>query len=696
MIFAAFRFENVSPGWAWLWIAGALLGLGLLFYTYRGIFQRSESGLSWGLMGLRAVGLLALFLALAKPTWTYENDLVDRGQVAVIVDNSLSMSLSHAGGKTRYDLAKDAAGRMQKALESRKNGPALNVELFDIQGKPLKELPAQPLVENTDVARAVTDAAKQMKSRYLTGIILISDGVDTTRRQDFAELADLNVPIHTVGYAPPPESDTLDFALRRPRGPERAMLNNEIKIDVPVTKSGGPAVEATVSIKLGPESVISKKVSFAAGSSEQNVSLSLTPSKAGTFVYTVTLDSPVGERTLANNQQHFPLRVDKEPIRILYLEGFLRYEYKFLKNRLEDDPDVGLVSHVRRPNPEAGGSKGGRPPLSAEVLKNFDVVILGDMEGNYLASNEYTALLKWLDEKGHALLVLGGYHSFGPDGFRGTPLAEALPIVFADKPPYQYETPFRPELTEEGRRHPTMEVAADRVEGEKVWAKTPALMGTSLVQRAKPGATVLAVNPNANAVIDGQPGVVLAVQRFGGGHTMVLTADTTWRWSRLPRIHGQADTLYSRFWGQTVRWLAGRSTKDDRPLLSLSTDKPDYDVTKPVQVRADEEPCPRSRPDRRPCGGRGGRPRRQAGAAGRQRQHRRAGRVHGSVLPGRRRPLSGVGRAPRQGGRHDRQPGHRIPRARLGAGAGQPWDQPRVAQDDRRTHGRAVRRDRAG
>jgi uncharacterized membrane protein len=585
-LLAIIRFENVDR--VWLWSIGAVLGAVILFTTYRGIFQRSERGLSWVLMCLRGVGLIALFLALAKPTWTFENDLVDAGQMAVVVDNSLSMSLVH-GNKPRYDLAKEAAGKIQKSLSGSKGGPALNVELFDIQGR-RGELPAQPTAESTDLVRAISESAKQMKSRYLTGIILISDGVDTTGRQQFGELVDLNVPVHTVGYAPPPESDLMDLALRRPRGPERALVNNEIKVSVPVVKTGGPAVEATVAIKLGGEPVTTKKVSLPAGSSEQTVSLSMTPAKPGSFVYTINVESPVGERTLANNQQHFPLRVDKEPIRVLYLEGFLRYEYKFLKSRLEDDPDVGLVSHVRRPNPELGGPKAGRPPLTAEALKNFDVVILGDMEGSYLAANEYQALLKWLDEKGHALLVLGGYHSFGPEGFRGTPLAEALPVVFADKPPYQYEAPFRPELTEEGRRHPVLEVAADRVEGEKIWGRSPPLLGACIVQRAKPGATVLAVNPNPNAAVEGQPGVVLAVQRFGAGHTMVLTADTTWRWSRVPRIRGQADTVYARFWGQTVRWLAGRSTKDDRPLLAVNTDRPDYDVAKPVQVRVTRTP----------------------------------------------------------------------------------------------------------
>jgi len=76
------------------------------------------------------------------------------------------------------------------------------------------------------------------------------------------------------------------------------------------------------------------------------------------------------------------------------------------------------------------------------------------------------------------------------------------------------------------------------------------------------------------------------VQRYGAGHTMVLTADTTWLWSRMTRVLGQADTLFARFWSQTLRWLAGRKVEQDRPPLVVSTDRPDYQVGKPVAIRA--------------------------------------------------------------------------------------------------------------
>jgi hypothetical protein len=134
-------------------------------------------------------------------------------------------------------------------------------------------------------------------------------------------------------------------------------------------------------------------------------------------------------------------------------------------------------------------------------------------------------------------------------------------------------------------------VTRDRVKNSEVWKEAPPLAGINLVQRAKAGAEELMVHPRLE--VEGKPAVVLATQRAGGGgQVMVLTVDTTWHWARFARLLGQSDTLYGRFWSQAVRFLAGRGTDDQRPLLTVSTDRPDYDVGKKVEVRVRRQPRP--------------------------------------------------------------------------------------------------------
>lgn len=592
------RIGNIQRGWfssegledPWIWPLLIMAGGWILYATYAEILQRSERRLTWGLLLLRAAGLLALLVALMKPTWTYSHAMVDPGRLAVVLDNSLSMSLADPSGKTRYALARETVDRLKRTLEVAGPRPRLAVEVFDINGEPLTDIPEQPTLERTDLTKAITETTARLRSKTLAGVVVISDGMDNTGRQDLNQFAGLPTPIFTVGFRADTDASSLDLAVKKVRAPERAMINNEIKVEVLVSKTGTAATDALLTIRRGREPFATQKVKFGQGTSEQLVSVNLTPTQPGNFVFTAAIEGVSGERVLANNAQHFPLHVDKEPIRVLYIEGFLRYEYKFLKNRLEDDPDISLAAVVRRTNPENNPPKLHQELITPERLKNLDVVILGDIEASFFTGAEYQALIRWLEEKGHALLLLGGYRSFGPEGFRATPLAEVLPVVFADKPPYQSEEPFLLQLSEDGQRHPVFELSSDRVRDAATWAGAPALTGMNIVSRVKPGASVLAVNPNLT--VEGKPAVVVTTQRYGAGQTMVLTADTTWRWSRFTRLRGQADTLYARFWSQTIRWLAGRSLDDQRPLMVVSTDRPDYDVGKPVEVRAVRHPRP--------------------------------------------------------------------------------------------------------
>jgi hypothetical protein len=591
--FAALALEGVSPRWWWVWPILAALGGVFLVWTYRGIFLRSGRRLTWGLMLLRGLGLLLLALALAQPTWTRETDETDPGRVAVILDNSRSMSLPDRTGAPRYLRARAAVERLTHALGSGRD-MRMVVDLFDINGAALPEgIPNEPTVDRTDLARALQRAVARERSGLLTAAVLVSDGMDNTGRPSFRDWDGGRRPIHALGF-PETEKGDLDLAVERSQVQQRVRVQNDVPVKVLVTKKGQAATKARVQIKRGRDVLAGKGVEFGPGEGRQEVGLTFTPHEPGSFVMTAAVEAGSAERYLGNNAQHFPLRVDAEPIRVFYLEGFLRYEFKYLKARLEDDPDVELRASVRRQSPEGAARADKDFPTDPE-LKECHVVILGDMEGSFLTPTECQRLLRWLDGKDHSLLVLGGYRSLGPEGLSRTPLADVLPVSPPQSPPYQSEKSFRLRLTPEGGRHPLFSLTRDRVKDSATWDAAPPLQGMALVGGVKAGADLLAVNPTEES--GGKPMPVMLVGRAGGGgHVMVVTADTTWRWSRVPRQVGQPDTLYSRFWSQAVRWLAGRSLDDERPLLSVSTDQPSYEAGKKVVVVVRRQPRPGAGP----------------------------------------------------------------------------------------------------
>ena len=79
---------------------------------------------------------------------------------------------------------------------------------------------------------------------------------------------------------------------------------------------------------------------------------------------------------------------------------------------------------------------------------------------------------------------------------------------------------------------------------------------------------------------------VLAVQPVDKGRTAVFCGDTTWKWQQGPRALDQ-ESPFLRFWGQMVRFLAGRSNPvEAKASITASTDKGFYEPEEPIRVEA--------------------------------------------------------------------------------------------------------------
>ncbi len=79
---------------------------------------------------------------------------------------------------------------------------------------------------------------------------------------------------------------------------------------------------------------------------------------------------------------------------------------------------------------------------------------------------------------------------------------------------------------------------------------------------------------------------VLAVQPLDKGRTAVFCGDTTRNWQQGPLVLGQ-DSPFLRFWGQMVRWLAGRSEAvEEKAGVTATLDKAAYQPDEPIQIAA--------------------------------------------------------------------------------------------------------------
>ena len=199
--------DNGDPGWFWLGVDCHVRGHPRSPPTAPSTSAAAKNS-TWWLLGLRLAGVAALLVSLIKPSWTTVFERTERPRVAVVIDDSQSMSIMQRVGNTdqwvsRYNqalswLRDSAAGKMLR--------DKFDVTVFNIAGDelPMDHLPTEPAAEQTDLVRGLRAAEAKLRGQPAAGIILISDGRDTTGRENFMAMEELPVPAYTIGFKQSP------------------------------------------------------------------------------------------------------------------------------------------------------------------------------------------------------------------------------------------------------------------------------------------------------------------------------------------------------------------------------------------------------------------------------------------------------------------------------------------------------------
>ena len=158
-------------------------------------------------------------------------------------------------------------------------------------------------------------------------------------------------------------------------------------------------------------------------------------------------------------------------------------------------------------------------------------------------------------------------------------------------------------LTPDGVRHPIFANIAGFFPTRQGAAKTPGCRRWTAARASRARGPAPRCWPLLPADSGAMP--VLAVQPLDRGRTAVFTGDTTRKWQQGPRALGQ-ESPFLRFWGQMVRWLAGRGrhASRPRPASSPAPTRPYYEPGEPIHisavVRDKRRPGRRQRQGRRP------------------------------------------------------------------------------------------------
>ncbi|NOX96700.1 MAG: VWA domain-containing protein [Nitrospirae bacterium] len=545
----------------------------LAYLSYRGVYQTVSRKVGLMLLTFRILAFLLLFFALFQPVVKFTETKNLKPYLVLLLDSSKSMGIKEG---------KDSPSRLVKAEEALRKGAIIKklqakgiVKLFEfssgITARNLQDIDnlKEAQGNHTDIAKSLKAAVNELRGQPLSALILLSDGQNNGGEDPVKTAGNLQVPIYTVGVGEKKGEGGKDIEVSHISFSKRVMVNNLTEIEATIKSRNYENKLLPVDLTLGEQILASSVITLSEAQPTQKVKLSFVPRKVGRFVYTVTVPLDREEVIAENNRKSFSLRVTNPRIKVLYFEGAPRWEYKFLKRKLESDPNIELVSFLRTGRErilrqgttlETASLK---IPQSPEEFSEYDVIIFGNIKRDFFTSAQLAAI-KTMVEEGGAFIMLGGKNSFGAGNYRGTPIEEILPVSLGAGG--WISSKFKMELTAEGRAYPIFRSSS------KGWENLPALSGGNIVDSAKPGATVLATYPyrkNRNGKL-----IVMAVQNYGQGKTVAITTDSTWRWT----FSGRGGDEYSRFWSQLFRWLYPEKKEKEKEgkLVQVITDRDNY------------------------------------------------------------------------------------------------------------------------
>lgn len=562
------------------------------------LYYRAFAGLRlsqfYVLLGLRTTAILIVVVLLFRPAFTYQKAEQEKAGIVFLLDRSKSMSVADdPSGTTRFLLARQLVERWWARLA---NDFELRLVEFSERAQPVEKLDqlatAQPDGAATSISRALVQALDQVPQRPNGAAILLSDGLHNSARSPLEIAARMGMPVHTIGVGASLRSNPSyrDLQVTGIDCPERLLLNNKAQVTASVDAIGLVGHVTKVFLDDGAQPVAEAEVTLDGQEGGQRVRFDFVPRVKGRHTYTVRVPPAGGEKIVENNRRSAVSMVVESGIRVLYVEGTLRSEYGALVDRfLARDPDLQFCALVQTrknfflqrtnlPDCKIDGI-----PTDAATLAQFDVFILGDLDATFLPPAVQGLLVKRVEE-GAGLMMLGGYHSLGPGGYQGTPLGAILPVRLGDRQVGQVDESFLPRLTPDAQEHPILANIGRFFPTTSAAPKTtglPPLDGCTRLGPARPGATVLATHRVGDADMP-----VLAVQPVGKGRTCVFAGDTTRKWQQGPRARDQ-ESPFLQFWGQMVRWLAGREQNVDHQAGIVATvAKASYEPEEPVCIEA--------------------------------------------------------------------------------------------------------------
>lgn len=543
-----------------------LLALLLVGPRFGGITKRRRLIL----VGLRVCLVLLVLVAMLQPSYVFTDSQPQTAVILVLFDESQSMDqLGTTGERTRWEDQVNVLRSVEPILKGFDKNLKIKVYSYDaeLRFRDWKSgqlgIPAAATGRETDIGGTLYEALQQNLGERIASVVLLGDGTQTAFaprieiHQAGRELERLGVPLYTVPFGQQGNVEQAkDLALEQLPQQYTVFVKNQLTIRAMVHARGYVNQQLPVTVRVVDEQdkqVFQRTVQVLAREDDQQVPIEIDylPQQTGRYLLSCKVAEQPGELLVENNELTAYLTVLEGGIKVLYLYGSRLGEQLELRHTIASSPDMELVEQL-----VSMRSRNDWPDQRTRLLadEQFDVVILENLNAQAISRSDL-AVLEQQVGKGKGFVMIGGYHSFGPGGYGGTPVETILPIQIdrierqdlgaAATVQNAFHLSGQIPMVPTGR-HPITRLVAE-TENQDRWQLLPPLNGANRFSRVKANGRVLLQSSGP------EKHPLLIASEYGAGRTVAFAGDSTWQWKRAGFEQEQR-----QFWRQLILWLVHR------------------------------------------------------------------------------------------------------------------------------------------
>lgn len=511
---------------------------------------------------LRGTALTFVLLAICEPIVQIISSQIRKPVIAVLADNSLSMSQTDALGNKEQILSSLLRSEALKDFSS-----SADVKLFSFSHSvtPIGGESLQVNGGTTNISSALQTSLKNIDN--LHGIILVSDGNYTEGSNPLYDAEKSRIPIFTIGIGD--TSDQKDISISKLTANSIAYVSTAIPVDATIKISGIPKQNVTVLLledgKKLSEQIIS--VSSLNGISEIPIQFSYTPASDGMKKLSVAVSSISGELTTKNNSRSVLVKVLKNKLNVVVVAGTPSADVSAVMQTLHTDKNINAPLFYQLPN---GEFKSPKENISLQLsLTAADCIILIGFPSAQTTESSISTISQSILSRSIPVLFIAS-RTLNLQKIR---ILETL-LPFSVSSNRLDEQSVLPNVFQKTRLH---QLLADDA---SVWEKLPPVFYSIQTFSPKPEAHNLLGVKIQNVPLNDP---LFVTRNIAGAKSAAILGYGIHRWKLLAGSTAETKSFFDVWFSSLVRWLA---TREQDKFVHIEPSKEFYSQGEPIEFSA--------------------------------------------------------------------------------------------------------------